>query len=59
MKPYYKPLSPATREELIVRLEEVRRINFRLQEQIVAERQRVQKMASELHELKKKIAAAE
>ena len=57
MKPYYKPVSPYTREELIVRLEEVRRINFRLQEQIVAERQRVQQMASELHALKKQIAA--
>jgi hypothetical protein len=57
MKPHYPDLSNASREELLVRLQEVRFINTVLHEQIVAERQRVQQMASELHAMKKQIAA--
>ena len=56
MKPHYPDLSDASREELLHRLEEVRRINWTLHEQIVAERQRVQQMARELHAMKKQIA---
>jgi len=57
MTPHYPDLSNASREELLVRLQEVRFINTVLHEQIVAERQRVQQMASELHAIKKQIAA--
>ena len=53
MTPYYPDLSNASWEELLVRLEEVRRINALLQEQIVAERQRTLEMATRLHEIEK------
>jgi anti-anti-sigma regulatory factor len=57
MNAHYPDLSNATREELLIRLQEVRFINTVLHEQIVAERERVKQMATQLHAMKK--AAAE
>ena len=57
MTPHYPDLSNASREELLVRLQEVRYINTVLHQQIVAERERVKEMATQLHAMKK--AAAE
>ena len=57
MNAHYPDLSNATREELLVRLQEVRYINTVLHEQIVAERERVKQMATQLHAMKKQIAA--
>ena len=57
MTPHYPDLSNASREELLVRLDEVRYINTVLHQQIVAERERVKQMATQLHAMKK--AAAE
>ena len=57
MNAHYPDLSNATREELLVRLQEVRYINTVLHQQIVAERERVKQMATQLHAMKK--AAAE
>ena len=57
MNAHYPDLSNATREELLVRLQEVRYINTVLHEQSVAERERVKQMATQLHAMK--TAAAE
>ena len=56
MNAHYPDLSNATREELLVRLQEVRHINTVLHQQIVAERERVKQMATQLHAMKKQIA---